>query len=65
MFDILKKIKQYVTLKKLIDTLERLQKERTLDDLLNGLRLKLLMNRLTKIIENWDKRNQIFLIMHY
>ena len=65
MFDILKKIKQYVTLKKLIDTLERLQKERTFDDLLNALRLKLLMIRLTKIIENWDKRNQIFLIMHY
>ena len=62
-YEVLKRIKVYVVLKNLVDTLENRQK--TLDDVIDGLYYLSLLKKLKYIIENWDKRKDIFLMIHY
>jgi len=64
-YEVLKRIKVYVVLKNLVDTLENRQKKNALDDVIDGLYYLSLLKKLKYIIENWDKRKDIFLMIHY
>ena len=64
-YEILRRIKKYIALKKLVDTLENRQKKNAWDDVIDGLNYLAVLKKLKYIIENWDKRQDIFLMIHY
>ena len=64
-YEVLKRTKRYIALKKLVDTLENRQKKNAWDDVIDGLHYLSLLKKLKYIIENWDKRQDIFLMIHY
>ena len=65
LFELLKKLKEYIILKKFIDLLEKNKKNRNLNDIINALKSAKIDKKTRNTIQIFEERNQVFLLNNY